>query len=51
MQANKAMAPFRNKGWQYFEKLDEIVPNMSARGSHAFSVMNTTPPGALEDDM
>ena len=50
MQANKTMAPFHNKGWQYFQKLDEIMPNMNARGSHAFSVMNTAPPSAPEDD-
>ena len=48
MQVNKAMAPFCNKGWQYFEMLAEIMPNASVRGSHAFSAMNTTPPGAPE---
>jgi hypothetical protein len=41
MQANKVMRPFRNEGWKYFEKLDEIMPNTSARGTYAFSAMNT----------
>src|ERR1700728_1614626 len=50
MQVNRVMAPFRNKGWQYFETLAKIMPNASVRGSHAFSTMNTAPPGASEDD-
>jgi hypothetical protein len=50
MQRNKQMATFHNKGWQYFEKLNEIMPNLSVRGSHAFSAMNTAPPGVPEDD-
>jgi hypothetical protein len=44
------MTAFRNKGWQYFEKLNEIMPNLNARGSHTFSAMNTAPPGAPKDD-
>ena len=50
MQANKAMAPFHNKVWQYFEMLVEIMPNASVRGSYTFSAMNTAPPGAPEDN-
>jgi hypothetical protein len=36
-QANKPMTPFRNKGWQYFDKLQDIMPGAKARGGNAFS--------------
>ena len=45
------MAPFRNKGWVYFNMISEIIPNASARGSYAFSPMNTTLPGPATDDL
>lgn len=48
-QSNKAMAPFRNKGWAHFDRMSEILPNASARGSYAFSPMNSTAPGQLGD--
>jgi len=41
------MGRFRNEGWVYFEQLQEIMPNATARGSHAFSPMNTAPPKQL----
>jgi hypothetical protein len=44
------MAPFRNKGWPYFDKFNEIIPNATARGTHTFSPTNTAAPGPLEDD-
>jgi hypothetical protein len=49
---NKSMAPFRNKGWVHFDKINEIIPNANARGSYAFSPMNATvtAPGQLRDD-
>lgn len=31
------MKPFRNSGWLYYDKFQTILPNASARGSHAFS--------------
>jgi hypothetical protein len=42
------MAPFRNKGWVHFEKMSEIFPNATPRGSYAFSpMMNATTPSQL----
>jgi hypothetical protein len=38
------MAPFHNKGWSYFDKFLDIIPNASARGGHAFSAMRAAPP-------
>jgi len=38
------MSPFRNAGWTYFEKMQDIMPNASARGGYAFSAMQTAPP-------
>jgi hypothetical protein len=43
------MSPFRNSGWQYYEKFQDISPNASARGSNAFSAMRTAPPIPLND--
>ena len=48
MQSNKIMIPFRNKGWPYFEKMVEIMPDASARGGHAFSAMRTAAPSAFD---
>jgi hypothetical protein len=38
------MIPFRTKGWLYFDKSLDIIPNASARGGHAFSAMHAAPP-------
>jgi len=43
-QSGKVMAPFRNKGWKYFDQFQEIMPGSTARGSHAFSAATTAPP-------
>ena len=46
------MKCFRNSGWEYYDKVQAILPNSSARGSRAFSphVDNThdDPPDPLE---
>lgn len=42
------MAPFHTKGWPYYEKFQEIIPNASVRGSNTFSAMHTAPPNALD---
>ncbi|KIM72681.1 hypothetical protein PILCRDRAFT_15911 [Piloderma croceum F 1598] len=47
-KGNKLMAPFRTKGWTYFEKFQDLIPNASARGSHTFSAMHMAPPNALD---
>ena len=47
MQVNKPMTQFWNKGWEYFKQVEEMMPNMSARGSHMFSLMNAAPPSEL----
>jgi hypothetical protein len=44
------MAPFRNTGWPYFDKINEIIPNASVRGAHTFSPTNTAALGPFEDD-
>lgn len=44
------MAPFCNKGWSHFNKINEITPNANARSTGGFSAMNTTLPGQLQDD-
>lgn len=44
------MAPFRNKGWPYFDKMQDIMPNTSARGSNAFSAEHTAPPLPLDPE-
>ena len=52
-QFNKLVGPFCNKGWLYYEQFQDIIPNASARGSYAFSPVNTDPPGQpdeAEDD-
>ena len=36
------MKPFRNSGWLYYDKFQTILPNASARGSHAFSASTST---------
>jgi tellurite resistance protein len=48
MQSNKLIVPFRNKGWSYMEKIQDIIPNASARGRQAFSAMHTAPPNAMD---
>ena len=40
------MKPFRNSGWPYYDKVQAILPNASARGSHAFSAL-----GSIHDTM
>jgi hypothetical protein len=45
------MAPFRKKGWTYFEKFQDLIPDASARGSHAFSAMHAAPPNALDQSI
>jgi hypothetical protein len=45
------MAPFRKKGWVYYKKLQDIMPNASARGNHAFSAMHVAPPNALDQSV
>ena len=45
------MAPFHKKGWVYYEKLQDIMPNASARGNHAFSAMHVAPPNALDQSI
>ncbi|KAG1741141.1 hypothetical protein EDB19DRAFT_1908167 [Suillus lakei] len=50
---NSQMRPFRNTGWPYFEKMQEIIPLGGARGRHAFhpGVMGPPPvPDADEDE-
>ena len=44
------MAPFRNKGWKYFDQFQEIMPGTTARGSHAFSAATCAPPPQERDD-
>jgi hypothetical protein len=44
------MTPFRNSGWRYFDKFNEIMPTASARGSYAFSPMKAAAPGQLDDE-
>ena len=41
------MAPFRNKDFPYFDKMLDIMPNMSTRGGHAFSAIHTALPAPL----
>src|SRR6202040_104737 len=48
IQSNKLIIPFRTKGWPYFEKIQDIIPNASARGRQAFSAMHTAPPNAMD---
>lgn len=43
------MTPFRTKGWPYFDKFYDIMPNTTARGSHSFSAMHTMPPLSLNE--
>ena len=38
------MSPFHNKGWPYFDKFLDIIPNASARGGNSFSAIRTAPP-------
>jgi hypothetical protein len=49
MQSNKIMVPFRTKGFHYFDKMYDIMPNTTARGGHAFSAMRTMPPPSLNE--
>lgn len=41
------MGRFRKEGWSFFDQVQEIIPNASPRGSHAFSAMNAAPPSQL----
>ncbi|KIM76953.1 hypothetical protein PILCRDRAFT_12475 [Piloderma croceum F 1598] len=50
-KSNKPMAAFRTKGWLYFDKFQDIIPNASARGGNAFSAMHTAPPIPLNDTL
>lgn len=50
MQSNKVMAPFRTKGWPYFDKMHDIMPNTTARGGHAFSAMRAMPPPSILEE-
>jgi hypothetical protein len=34
------MKPFRNAGWEYYDQVRDILPDVGARGSHAFSALN-----------
>lgn len=43
------MAPFRTKGWPYFDKMYDIMPNTTARGGYAFSAMHAMPPPSLNE--
>ena len=38
------MKPFRNVGWTYYNRLQIILPNATARGSYAFSASTSTQP-------
>ncbi|KAG1876150.1 hypothetical protein C8R48DRAFT_553288, partial [Suillus tomentosus] len=35
-QANNLMRPFRNRGWEHYEKMQTIIPLGGARGRHVF---------------
>ncbi|KAG1882182.1 hypothetical protein F4604DRAFT_1921905 [Suillus subluteus] len=53
LSSNIQMRPFRNAGWPYFERMQEIIPLGGARGCHAFhpGVMGPPPvPDADEDE-
>ena len=38
------MKPFRNVGWTYYNRLQIILPNATARGSYMFSASTSTQP-------
>jgi hypothetical protein len=45
------MIPFRTKGFPYFDKLQDIMPNASARGGNVFSAIHTAPPAPLNQTL
>jgi hypothetical protein len=45
------MKPFRKKGWEHYDKVQAILPNVTARGKHAFSPTSSIPNrGESSDD-
>jgi hypothetical protein len=34
------MKPFQNAGWEYYDQVWNILPDIDTRGSHAFSTLN-----------
>ncbi|KAG2139143.1 uncharacterized protein EDB93DRAFT_1253068 [Suillus bovinus] len=50
LSSNSHMHPFRNTGWPYFEKMQEIIPLGGARGHHAFHPGVMGPPPVPDTD-
>ncbi|KAI6166486.1 hypothetical protein EDD17DRAFT_1753348 [Pisolithus thermaeus] len=43
VKANTHMRPFRNKGWEYLEFMEDIFPQGGATGAHAFHAGASNP--------
>ncbi|KAG2097515.1 uncharacterized protein F5147DRAFT_777969 [Suillus discolor] len=50
LSSNSHMRSFRNTGWPYFEKMQEIIPLGGARGRHAFHPGVMGPPPVPDAD-
>ncbi|KAI5981524.1 hypothetical protein EDD15DRAFT_2203873 [Pisolithus albus] len=53
-KGNALMKPFRNKGWEYLEYLEDIFPQGGATGAHAFRAgtsQYTIPTASTEDSI
>jgi hypothetical protein len=49
-QVRKNIKPFKNKGFEYFDKVAMIVGDSAARGGHAFHPSSAAPPANNDDD-
>ena len=46
---NKNISPYCNKGWPFYEKFQDIMPNATARGGNVFLAMHAAPPIPLNN--
>lgn len=49
-QQNKSVKPFKNKGWTYLSRFEELLPQPGATGHNSFTPTSAAPPPSNNDD-
>ena len=47
MQSHTLLKPFKNSGWEYFELVQEIIPDSTAHGVSSFAASISSPIGSV----
>lgn len=49
-EPNSVLRPYRNRGWEHYDKVQGIIPSNCARGTHAFHPSLTKAPSLVDDE-